>query len=55
MKDLTRSTGGRINKNDLFKNLERRNIHRGQIESSLVELNNSGYLFEEDDIYTLQL
>jgi hypothetical protein len=54
MKDLSRNRNGKISKNDLFVNLEKKNLSHGQINSSIKNLNDGGYLFEEDDYYSLQ-
>ncbi len=54
IKELTRNKNGKIGKNELYVSLERRNISHGQVASSIQNLNDHGYLFEEDDVYSLQ-
>jgi hypothetical protein len=54
IKELTKNTHGKIMKQQLYMSLERKNLSHGQVSHSLQNLNDNGYLFEEDDYYSLQ-
>jgi len=55
IKELTKNRNGKIGRNELFISLEKKNLSHGQVSSAIRNLNDNGYLLEDDDYYTLQL
>ena len=55
MKDISKNKGGKVRKDELFSNLERKKIPHDKIAVCLKKFSDEGYIFEEDDYYSLQL
>ncbi len=53
MKEMSKRGHGKINKNELFNTLEKKNLSFDKISNSIRNLCDMGYLCEEEDYYTI--
>lgn len=52
MRDISKQRNGKITRNDLFSQLERK-LTNDKISGSIKNLADLGYVIEEDDCYTI--